>query len=1371
MSRARKLWIAAGGLVALVLALALAMVLALRSDWFREKVRERIITEIERSTGGRAEIGAFHYDWKQRRVSIDDLVLHGSEPSDAPPLLRADSIAVGIKIISILERAIDIRYLDVRHPQVYLIVYADGRTNIPAPKIKRPGKSTIETILDLAIGRFDFEDGSFEVAGRGKTPFHAGGQNLRAEFTYERRGPRYRGAISVAPADFQWGAYRPLPLDVTLALAFEKNRVEVASGRIATAQSQVEFSGAIDSLADLAGSFQYKARVALAEVIRTLVERTELAGPVTLNGSLRFQGGLDYQASGSLHASQIVFHPDPNFTLRDLTMNGAYRIDSRRIEVTGLRLEGLAMASLTSARGRGLEPFPVNGRIASVVLRAKGLEASGISLALLSGSFEGQTQIADFKRVHVEGAVAGFDVRQFLRVYNGQSVPWDGAASGPVAVNVSLGHSDTLHLTARMTIAPTGGGAPVHGSVDATYDAASETLDLGKSFLALPATRADFAGVLGKQLRVNASSSDLDEVLPAFNVQTLPVALRNGEAKFDGTITGKLDNPRIMGHASATNLVWSGRVFEALAGDVELSAGGLSVRNGSLQRGALHAQASGSLGMRDWKVDDASAISAAGSIHNAPMDEVLAAVRAKNVPLEGAVSADGKVAGTIGDPQVDASFAILHGAVDGEPFDRFSGKLNYTGNTVRLTAAQLAAGKREVAFNASYEHQASAFDRGRLEFKVDSNSMPIEQFQIVRRQNIDVQGAVELHASGTVGVAPPPQPGQPAFHVAALTAGIEARAWKLNGQPLGNASVTVETKGGELAARLKSDLAGSVLEGEGHWSLAGDYPGGADIKFGKVDLARLRSLLLPGKLPRSFQMVGSSQGTLAVTGPALQPAQWKALLRVASFEIGPSEPVAGKELSLRNAEPIVIAMERGNIQVQSARFQGRATDLALSGVIRTQQKTGLDLRVNGRFDLATLQDFNRDIYSSGIVETSTTIRGSFGQPLVNGRLDIKDATFNLADLPIGIFKANGAILFDANRATIQRFSGESGGGTMTISGFAGYSGEGLAFRLHAEAQQVRVRYPEDFSTVANASLNLTGTSDSSTLSGAISVLRSGFNPRSDFSSVLAKSAEPVRTPSAQTGLMGNMHLDVEIASAPDTTFQSSLGQGLEAEANLRLRGTAANPSLLGRVDITRGQVVFFGTQFTVNQGSINFYNPVKIEPVLNIDLDTKARGVDVILNISGPVNKLNLTPRSDPPLQFSEIVALLATGRSPGDPSLQVGQGAPQSYQQLGASALLGQAIASPVTGRLQRFFGVTRVKIDPTLTATTGLINTPQARLTVEQQVTPEITFTYITDVTSSNPLIVQVEWAFSRRWSVVALRDENGLFGMNFVYKRRFK
>ena len=317
---------------------------------------------------------------------------------------------------------------------------------------------------------------------------------------------------------------------------------------------------------------------------------------------------------------------------------------------------------------------------------------------------------------------------------------------------------------------------------------------------------------------------------------------------------------------------------------------------------------------------------------------------------------------------------------------------------------------------------------------------------------------------------------------------------------------------------------------------------------------------------------------------------------------------------------------------------------------------------------------------------------------------------------------------------------------------------------------MRVRYPAGVSTLANASLNLTGTSTRSMLSGTVTVLRTGFNVQSDFGSALASSGGPAEMPSAPSGPLGGLSFDVQIQTAPDVQVESALTQDIAVEANLRLKGTVTNPGMIGRVNITQGQVLFFGTRYNIEQGTISFYNQAKIEPIVDIDLETKARGIDVILTVAGPVGKLNLTPRSDPPLQFNQIVSLLATGQAPtNDPALLAQQtAAPQSWQRMGASALLGQAITSPVSGRLQRLFGVSSIRIDP---LQPGVEYNPQARLTIQQQVTPSVTFTYITVLNSSNPQVVSIGWDISKQWSVNAVRDETGVFGLDFFVKRQFR
>ena len=250
-----------------------------------------------------------------------------------------------------------------------------------------------------------------------------------------------------------------------------------------------------------------------------------------------------------------------------------------------------------------------------------------------------------------------------------------------------------------------------------------------------------------------------------------------------------------------------------------------------------------------------------------------------------------------------------------------------------------------------------------------------------------------------------------------------------------------------------------------------------------------------------------------------------------------------------------------------------------------------------------------------------------------------------------------------------------------------------------------------------------------------------------------------------------MKLDLDVRTTPGASFQTSIAESLQGQANLTVRGTAATPGVLGRVVVTEGVLVFFGTKYTVNDATVSFYTPNKIEPVVNLSLVTKARGVQVTVNVTGPMSNLNLAYQSDPPLPFSEIVGLLATGRSPtSDPVLVAKQPAtpPQNFQQMGESALLSQAVSNPVSGQLQRVFGVSQLKIDPTFTSGSEL---PQARLTLQQQITSGLTFTYITNLASSDPQIVRVEWAVNPQWSLIATRDDNGLFGVDFFYKRRFR
>jgi hypothetical protein len=57
-----------------------------------------------------------------------------------------------------------------------------------------------------------------------------------------------------------------------------------------------------------------------------------------------------------------------------------------------------------------------------------------------------------------------------------------------------------------------------------------------------------------------------------------------------------------------------------------------------------------------------------------------------------------------------------------------------------------------------------------------------------------------------------------------------------------------------------------------------------------------------------------------------------------------------------------------------------------------------------------------------------------------------------------------------------------------------------------------------------------------------------------------------------------------------------------------------------------------------------------------------------------------------------------------------------------------------------------------------------------LQQQITHDLTFTYIQDVTQTNPQTIRVEWSINSEWSAVVERDYNGSVDLDLFYKRRF-
>ena len=204
---------------------------------------------------------------------------------------------------------------------------------------------------------------------------------------------------------------------------------------------------------------------------------------------------------------------------------------------------------------------------------------------------------------------------------------------------------------------------------------------------------------------------------------------------------------------------------------------------------------------------------------------------------------------------------------------------------------------------------------------------------------------------------------------------------------------------------------------------------------------------------------------------------------------------------------------------------------------------------------------------------------------------------------------------------------------------------------------------------------------------------------------------------------------------------------------------------------SEGDATFNGIKFRLERGDITFANPVAIEPQVNLQATTHVRNYDLDVTVTGTPDRLNVNYRSEPPLPKSDIIALLALGRT-SEESEQLQQQSGQTlFSDEATNLIINQAINSAVGNRMQKLFGVSRIKIDPQglTTETNPTARGPQ--ITIEQEFANNLSLSYSTNVAQSSEQIIQGEYYINRNVSVLGTRDQNGVVSFDVRVRRRKK
>src|SRR5262249_43130078 len=151
-------------------------------------------------------------------------------------------------------------------------------------------------------------------------------------------------------------------------------------------------------------------------------------------------------------------------------------------------------------------------------------------------------------------------------------------------------------------------------------------------------------------------------------------------------------------------------------------------------------------------------------------------------------------------------------------------------------------------------------------------------------------------------------------------------------------------------------------------------------------------------------------------------------------------------------------------------------------------------------------------------------------------------------------------------------------------------------------------------------------------------------------------------------------LQVRVQSKENLNATSSQ-VSLEGFAALNVTGTAANPVITGRTDLTSGELFYHNVRYELQRGIITFSDPNETKPTLDVSVTTTVKKYNLTLNLRGPFDTLTTSYSSDPPLSTADIINLIARGKTSSE----------IAASSQSTDSMLASGAASQLSGRVQK--------------------------------------------------------------------------------------
>ncbi len=702
--------------------------------------------------------------------------------------------------------------------------------------------------------------------------------------------------------------------------------------------------------------------------------------------------------------------------------------------------------------------------------------------------------------------------------------------------------------------------------------------------------------------------------------------------------------------------------------------------------------------------------------------------------LAGTLSLDAELNGTVSRPRGNFSLSADALKIGYQTIDRIS--LSGALDGEKITAENLTAA---VAPDETIEASGWISMDKSFEVALRSKGISLERIDMITPEQ-NISGAVVLDLSGK-GTLDNPE----------VTGRITLERPVIRGKSLDDFDirVTVQDHLARMSGALNFDVTGTFDLKKKDFSAA--------VEFDKTDLGPYFQMAerpdLEGVLSGTVTAAGNAEALEDMTAEADLSGlrvlrQGRELLkgdRIRATMTGRELVIPGFSLAL---------LEAGEIKVSGA--------AAIGGDI--------DISVDGRIPVRLANEFVETVNDAGgDIRIDADIGGSFEKPDVRADITLGDVEVTVPNLMQRMHGVSGKISVTPGAAVIENIEGRLDAGRFNASGAIRLD---EAFRpsdvdVTLQARALPIQVPETLETVLNADLRAKGTANESRITGEIVILEGIYYRDVNLNMILLEEAvrkkrelAPKKEELAQPFLK-NMNLDIAVTRRNPFLIDNNLAE-LETSPDLRITGTLNRPVVSGRAEVESGTVTFQKKTFEVKKGVIDFVNPYKIEPVIDIQSQARIRKWTVRLAVSGTPDQLRIKLTSDPPEEHGDLLSLIVFGKT--NYELMEGEEGASKSPAMMAAGLVAETFGDDIKDAT----GLDIIEVEEG----TDAEGEEDVKITIGKELSRRLTVKY--QVESADGEMVQravSEYKLLEHLLMSGFQDSKGVFGGELQFRLEFR